>query len=575
MVSSPCERLLIVGGGPIGMIESLLLARQGIPVTIIEKRLDPPASPQAHVLKQRSMEILRDLGIDREVLERGTPAEEMRYISWVDRLQGPELARLDIWAFPDILAAIAESGTAMPGNLAQNIFERILLTHVEREPLIELRLDCEVTGITQTADQVTVTVLDRSRGGVAPEELEAPYLVACDGASSRVREWLGIGLEGPEKLATVAMIHFEADLSRYMADRPGVLFWNLDPENPGNFIVHDMRHTHVYMHPFNDNVETHDAFTPARAAEIVRRAIGDDSVPFEIVSVRPWIMRSQVATAYRSGRVFLAGDAAHRFPPTGGLGMNTGIGEAFNLSWKLAACLWGWGGEALLDSYEAECRPLAKANADHSLNNSIKMLDVAVAIGLIGDPVADRAVLDTFAVPGGVDAEKRRRIDEAVRGQIEHFLTVGLDLGGRYVSTLVQDGGPTQPESTVLDFVPTTRPGSRLPHVWLDLERSKSSHDVIAVEAFTLLTRAFDPTLRKLVEEAADKAGVPLVLVEIGEDFSKIPDTRGFDALLVRPDKHVGWRGHLSAGKGTEWLSFLLRKMAGVGGEATQEKKIS
>lgn len=542
MPNAQAERVLVLGGGPVGMIAALLLARQGIASTVIERRNAPPRSPQAHVIKQRSMEILRDLGIASEVLAQGTPPEEMRYINWVYRLNGPLVAQLDIWESPEVLSQIAEASPVMPGNLAQNLFEEILHEHVRRTPLIDLRLNCRATGVEQSPAGVALSVEATGADGAAREVLTAPYLVACDGANSAMRDWLDIGMEGPEKLATVVMIHFEADLSRYMADRPGVLFWNLDPDNPGNFIVHDMRRTHVYMHPYDDAREGPGAFTVERAKEIVRRAIGEEGADIEIVSVRPWVMRSQVAAAYRKGRIFLAGDAAHRFPPTGGLGMNTGIAEACNLAWKLAAVMNGWGGEALLDSYETECRPVAVANAAHSLNNSAKMFEVLAAAGLTGNREADTAALARFGAHQISDPE-REGIADAVRAQREHFLTVGLDLGGRYASPVIADDAATQRESTALDFVPTTRPGSRLPHIWLDAEGKCSTHDLVSAGAFTLLAATLEPGGAEALRCAASVASIPLEIVELGEGFARIPDTAGFEALLLRPDHHIAWRG--------------------------------
>lgn len=559
MSNAKSGRVLVLGGGPVGMIAALLLARQGLASTVVERRKEPPRSPQAHVIKQRSMEILRDLGIAAEVLEKGTPPEEMRYINWVCRLAGPQIAQLDIWNSPEVLMQIAEASPVMPGNLAQNLFEELLLEHVRRTPLIDLRLNCRAVGVEQSAQEVSLTVEMEKSGSTAREVLTAPYLIACDGAGSAMRDWLGIGMEGPDKLATVIMIHFEADLSPYMSARPGVLFWNLDPENPGNFIVHDMRHTHVYMHPYDDNREGPEAFTPERAEQVVRDAIGGPCVDLKIVSVRPWIMRSQVAGAYRRGRIFLAGDAVHRFPPTGGLGMNTGIAEACNLVWKLAAALDGWGGEVLLDSYETECKPVAAANAGHSLGNSAKMFEVLAAVGLTGARETDLAALARFGEAGGVSIEERERVAAAVHAQREHFLTVGLDLGTRYVSSVISDDAATQKESTPLEFVPTTRAGSRLPHVWLGIGRS--THDFVSAQGFTLLTGKTERDMAASLREVASRIAIPLEIVELGEGFARIPDSAGFDALLLRPDCHVAWRGSCDGLE--EDLDAILRKSAG------------
>jgi 2,4-dichlorophenol 6-monooxygenase len=281
-------------------------------------------------------------------------------------------------------------------------------------------------------------------------------------------------------------------------------------------------------------------------AEIVRNAIGEDSASFEIRNAVPWTMTAQIAERYRAGRVFLVGDAAHRFPPTGGIGLNTGIQDAHNLVWKLRAVESGWGRPALLDSYGAERQGIAQSNSDQSLANAVKMVEVVQALGITDDAAATRAGFDALRD----DPERRAAVQRAIDDQIDHFDMLGLDLGFAYeVGGVIPDGSskPLGP-SPSRDYVPTTRPGSRLPHAWLTRGNTRvSTHDLLAYDRFTLLT---GPDGKRWREAAQVVSDVPLATVAIGsgdvldpdQTWASLAEIHPDGALLVRPDGHVAWR---------------------------------
>jgi hypothetical protein len=267
---------------------------------------------------------------------------------------------------------------------------------------------------------------------------------------------------------------------------------------------------------------------------LVRRALGSEEPAFAIRTIRSWTMTAQVAERYRDRRVFLVGDAAHRFPPTGGLGLNTGVQDAHNLVWKLAAVEAGWAAAALLDTYEIERRPVAQRNADVSLENAMRLMEVYRALASV-DP-AERAA-GTFAVTPELTA--------AIANQAEHFDMLGLQLGYTYPTGAIADDGAVATPSPVRTYEPTALPGARLPHAWVERDgRRVSTLDLVAYDRFTLVTGANG---RPWGDELA--ARLPIAVVTLGRDaidrdgtWARLLDLVPDGAILVRPDQHVAWR---------------------------------
>jgi hypothetical protein len=363
------------------------------------------------------------------------------------------------------------------------------------------------------------------------------------------------------------MIHFQANLRALVRERAAVLYWLFDPEVFGTLVAHDIDRTWVFMHPYDPETESADAYTTDACAAIVRRAIGRDDVDFSVRDIGIWTMTAQVADRYASGRVFLIGDSAHRFPPTGGLGMNTGIQDAHNLVWKLCAVDAGWAPASLLETYESERRPVAQHNADTSLNNAMKMWEVLQVLGnLPGDVSGSKERMQAvLADPAG-----RAQLRVAIENQQEHFDMFGLQLGFSYeTGAVVGDGSEKRTAANpVRDFVPTSRPGSRVPHAWVQREGARRSLlDLIAYDRFTVLTGPAGAAWAAAVETIRD---IPVQCLITGRDFTD-PDGHwasvceiGADgALLVRPDQHVAWRARSAPADPGGALAGAVRTVLG------------
>jgi hypothetical protein len=347
-------------------------------------------------------------------------------------------------------------------------------------------------------------------------------------------------------------------------ERPAILYWTVDPECLGAFVAHDIEHTWVFMHAHDPETEPIARFTEPACAAIVRRAIGRADVDFVVRDVSPWTMTAQVAERYRAGHVFLLGDSAHRFPPSGGMGMNTGVQDAHNLAWKLAAVTHGWAGTPLLDTYETERRPIAQQNADQSLANAMRMLELLMELGITPNDGASRSVLEALLA----DDAGRERVQQAVARQQDHFDMLGLQLGIRYeAGALVPDGSaPPAPANPVRDYLPTTCPGARLPHAWIEQDGERRSIlDLVAADGLTLIAGADGPAWK----EAARRCTLaPLRSLVAGRDFTdphghwaRVCELASDGALLVRPDQHVGWRASTASADPTTTLRTAVRAL--------------
>ena len=321
----------------------------------------------------------------------------------------------------------------------------------------------------------------------------------------------------------------------------------MDPDVRGVFVAHDLGSTWVFMHDWDPASESFDDYTPERCAQLFRAAAGMDDLELTIEHIRHWRMTSQIAERYQDGRVSLVGDAAHRFPPTGGLGLNTGVADVHNLVWKLAAVVQGRASPALLATYGSERRPVAQLNADKSLGNAVRMLDVFVACGTTGSPEESREAFDAALAT----EEGRAAITAAVEGQDEHFDMLGLQLGFTYGAgsgPVLDDGTPpVEVANPVRVYVATTRPGGRLPHAWVTWDgRRVSTLDLVRPNRWLLLTAS--PVWATAGERSAGGPAL-LSVVLVGRDvedaagrWAAVSGIGDEGAIVVRPDQHVAWR---------------------------------
>lgn len=531
-------RVAVVGAGPSGLAAAMLLIRQGVDVTIYERRPGTSTLPCAHVVNCRTTEIFRELGVFDQLAAAAAPADRMGHVTWSESLAGVRYGRLP---YQGDAAQHAERLAASPArtiNIGQDRLERILAARLQ-EMGGKLCFGHRVVDIDDGEDGARLTIVDA--GGVERSAM-FDFVLACDGASSSVRRALGIEMEGPASLARIASAYFEADLAPYLGEHVGPVHFVCNGDVRGAIIGFDLDRMWALMTPMPPDKGPEDFSAPVMA-ELVRRAIGDPDAAVKLIEVGSWNMSAQVAAQFRKGRFFLVGDSAHRFPPSGGLGLNTGVQDAHNLAWKLAFVVQGKADLALLDSYDAERRPIAQRNCGHSVSNAMRMAEVDATIGVsLNEPVDPAAVrrppaptLGWTAAPDALDeAACRARTQSAIDAQRPHFDSLAMEIGYAY--------GPDAGEGQDRDRYQVLANGMRLPHCWIDAARGVSSHDLVSRSGLTLVSS--NPAWQPLTDQ------LRLEFRLIGQTDAALPaqwreamGERMPGAILVRPDDHVAWIG--------------------------------
>ncbi|MGH6769626.1 MAG: FAD-dependent monooxygenase [Xanthobacteraceae bacterium] len=514
--------ILIVGGGPVGLALAGELGWRGIACTLIEQGDGTIVTPKVNGVSIRTMEFCRRWGIADAVHACPFPPNCPQDVAFVTSLSGYELGRI---ALPPRMSNEPQPHSPMQRQACSQMwFDPILQSFARTFPNVSLRYRTRLEAFEETGSGVTADITDLESG--ARERIAADYFVACDGASSMVRNSLGIGLTGPGVLGHSLNLFFRApDLLKNCGKAPGTLFLIIDRDGLwANIRIIDPANA-MWRLMVLDTDGKQAAETVDRNA-LIGRAIGRP-IDVESLGISLWTRRSVVAERYSQGRVFLAGDAVHQFSPTGGQGMNTGIGDAVDLGWKLAAVLDGWGGDRLLASYDAERRPIGARNAGLTTGFFFEHRKFGGAVAAIDED-------------GDIGAGVRRHVGATLGRDLGRMgRSDGLQLGHRYEDSPIclADGTPPDPDDPEV-FVPSARPGARAPHAWL--RDGRSILDLFG-HGFVLLRFGPDAPEGSALESAAAKAGVPLKAVAIAEPH--VQQLYGRRLVLVRPDGHVAWRG--------------------------------
>jgi 2-polyprenyl-6-methoxyphenol hydroxylase-like FAD-dependent oxidoreductase len=521
--------ILIVGGGPVGLALATDLGWRGVSCMLVERRDGTLSHPKMNMVSARTMEFCRRWGIGGEVRRLSIAEDFPRNILFVTSANGYELARFE---YPSRADAHPVHSPEYLQRCSQTRFDPLLQRRARSFPGVNLLLGHELVSFDQDQNGVTAEIRATSSGDI--KTVRAAFLVGCDGADSTVRGALGIPLPSNSALSHSINIFFESDdFGAILPHRKAVIQWVIGPEGciGGITSVDGMRQWRVGV----AHSKPGSTLTEEEAARFIRRVVGRD-FEFAVHSILPWTRRRFLADKYRDGRIFLAGDAAHQLSPTGGFGMNTGIGDATDLAWKLAATIQGWAGKRLLESYELERRPIGALAVDEAARN----------FGALGRIPSGPFISDA----GDSGAELRRTVGRFIleNGYDREYETDGLTFGYRYESSPIiwpEDGSP--PPDDIMTYQPTARPGHRAPHVWLG--SGESTLDLFG-RGFTLLCIDAAVDDAALWAHAALQCGFPLRIVPLSGTAVHQAYQRRF--ILVRPDGHVAWRGdELSKSAGT------------------------
>lgn len=571
--------VLIIGTGPAGSASAALLSSYGIANMAVNRYRWLANSPRAHITNQRTMEVLRDLGpeVEAEAYLHATPNTLMGNNVFCTSLAGEELGRLPTWGTHPLSAAEhALSSPCRMNDLPQTFMEPLLFkTACSRGT--QGRMSCEYRSFVQDADGVTATILDRLTG--KEFTVRAKYMIGADGGNSRVAEQAGIPLEGHMGVAGSINLLCRMDLTKYVAHRPSVLYWVMQPgSNVGGIGMGVVR----MVRPWNEwlIIWGYDISAPRpelsdeEAKRIIRALVGDPDIPIEMTGISYWTVNNVYATHMQNGRVFVMGDAAHRHPPSNGLGSNTSIQDAFNLAWKLAMVLKGTAGPGLLDSFSQERAPVARQIVTRANKSIPEFGPIFEALGMDAsldhDTIGRR--MDARVDPTSEGERRRAALRAAIAYKKYEFDCHGVEMNQRYRSSAVMPDGTPEPaweRDQELHYQPTTWPGARLPHVWVwDRNGTRlSSLDLVGHGRFTVLTGIGGEGWTQAAAQVAEALGIEIAAIEIGPrkpmldhtgDWARVAGIRDAGCLLVRPDQHVAWRSEGPSGDPRAALTRVL-----------------
>jgi 2,4-dichlorophenol 6-monooxygenase len=549
--------VLVVGAGPFGLTTALALAQLGVRVRVISRTPWVADTPRAHITSQRTMEVFRDLGVEKEAMRVATPWAQMGDALLAISLTGPEIARMPSWG----------SGFARHGDyrrhspcdyldIPQNRLEPVLVDAVGRAG-VTITYHTELVAFAADDDGVSATLRSTLTG--VEEHVRVAYLVGADGGRSRIAEGIGLPFEGHVGRAGTLYTQVRCDLSKYVEHRPSILHWFVNPELAVGEIGLGMMRC---ITPWTEWIcgwgflieDGPPEFSDEDIIGRIRMLVGVPDIDIEVTNRSVWYVNQQYATEYSRGRVFCGGDATHRHPPSSGLGLNTSVQDGHNLAWKLAYVLRGYAGEGLLESYSVERAPVGKQIVLRANQSRHDYAAIHACIDVSGDADPITNIITNLNAPTERGIELRQKLEDALQLKETEFNAEGVEKNHRYVSSAVLPD-PTLGEEVwhndpQTHHQPTTRPGAKIPHAWLvgpdGLRRS--TLDVVGSGRFTVVSGHAGIAWRAAVE----RLNLPwLDCLLIGadpqardpyHDWRRQREIHEAGALLVRPDGVVAWR---------------------------------
>ena len=574
--------VLIVGTGPAGSSTAALLSSYGIDNVLINNYSWLAGTPRAHITNQRTMEVLRDLGkeVEAEAYLHATEQDLMGENIFCTSLAGEELGRMKSWGkHPNSRAEHLLSSPSFMNDLPQTFMEPLLYkTACSRGT--QSRMSTQYLSHVEDEDGVLSTCLDKLSNKEI--KIRSKYLVGADGGNSKVAENIDLPFEGKMGVGGSMNILFKADLSKYVAHRPSVLYWVLQPgADIGGIGMGLVR----MIRPWNEwlIVWGYDINQPAPkvdkdfATKVARDLVGDPELEIDLLSVSTWTVNNMYAKKMSKGRVFCAGDATHRHPPSNGLGSNTSIQDGFNLAWKLAYVIKDKAGAELLDTYSIERSPIAKQIVTRANQSIAEFGPIFEALGLTDtqDPVKMKKNMDERKQNSPKAEKQRQALREAIAFKKYEFDAHGVEMNHRYKSNSVLTEGDKEPEfkkDKELFYEPTTYPGARIPHAWV-YDKTGVKHSILDLCGkgnFSIITGIGGDEWLKAAKNIETQLGVKIQCNIIGPDqdfedhageWSSIREISDSGLILVRPDQHICWRSKEMISNSSEKLMDVMKKI--------------